>query len=300
MLLLLVLLLVPEMKKIREMKTVTVGLIQTEVSSDISANIKKTIKLIKEAAKFGAQIICLQELYRTKYFPEEDKKDFSALAETIPGESTSIFSGLCKKLGIVIIAPLFEKGEKGNYYNSAVVIDSDGKLMDTYRKIHVPYDPLFYEKSYFKEGGLGYRVYKTKYASFSVLICYDQWYPEAARICTLMGADILFYPTAIGTIKGDSEPEGDWHNAWETIQRSHAIANGVHIATVNRVGEEGKLKFWGSSFVSDSFGNILKRARKEKEEALIAKLDLSENKINQKSWGFLRNRRPDTYGLLSR
>lgn len=275
---------------------ITIGLIQTGVSDDISTNIEKTIAMVKEAAKKGAQIICLQELYRTRYFPREEKKDVTALAEAIPGESTDVFSSLAKELGIVIIVPVFEK-YKNIYYNSAVVINADGKLMPTYRKLHIPQDPFFYEKNYFKAGDLGYRVYNTKYASFSVLICYDQWFPEAARICTLKGADILFYPTAIGWIKGTS-PDEDWHDAWETIQRSHAIANGVHVAAVNRVGEEEELKFWGSSFVCDPFGKVLKRAGYE-EEMLVAELDLSRNKIIQQEWGFLRNRRPDTYGLLS-
>lgn len=277
--------------------TVTIGLIQTSVSEDIQANMEKAAGMIKKAAKKGAQIICLQELYRTRYFPQEEKKDVAQLAETIPGDSTDLFSGMAKELGIVIIVPVFEKAGR-DYYNSAVVIDADGKLLDTYRKIHVPHDPLFYEKNYFKDGDAGYRVYKTSYASFSVLICYDQWFPEAARIAALKGADILFYPTAIGLIKG-TLPLDSWDDAWETIQRSHAIANGVHVAAVNRVGEEEELKFWGGSFVCDSFGKVLKRASKKNEEILIGKLDLSKNKEIQESWGFLRNRRPDTYGLIS-
>jgi len=277
--------------------TVTIGLIQTSVSEDIAANMEKAADMIKKAAKKGAQIICLQELYRTRYFPQAEKKDVARLAETIPGDSTDLFSGMAKELGIVIIVPIFEKAGR-DYYNSAVVVDADGKLLDTYRKIHVPHDPLFYEKNYFKDGDAGYRVYKTSYASFSVLICYDQWFPEAARIATLKGADILFYPTAIGLIKG-TLPLDSWDDAWETIQRSHAIANGVHVAAVNRVGEEGELKFWGGSFVCDSFGKVLKRASKKNEEILIGKLDLSKNKEIQESWGFLRNRRPDTYGLIS-
>lgn len=279
--------------------TVTIGLIQTNVSEDIAANMDKAADMIKKAAKKGAQIVCLQELYRTKYFPQAEKKDASKLAEAIPGGSTHLFSGLAKELGIVIIVPVFEKAESGRYYNSAVVIDADGKLMDTYRKSHIPHDPLFYEKNYFKAGDFGYRVYKTRYASFSVLICYDQWFPEAARICTLKGADILFYPTAIGWIKYNMPTEDDWQDAWETVQRSHAIANGVHVAAVNRVGEEGELKFWGSSFVCDSFGKVLKRASKENEEILVVQLDLSKNKKTREEWGFLRNRRPDTYGLLT-
>jgi len=278
--------------------TVSIGLIQASASENIEANVKKTVKKAEEAAKKGAQIICLQELYRTRYFPQEEKIDAAGLAETIPGESTNAFSALAKEYEIAIIVPVFEK-DGASYYNSAAVIGADGKILDTYRKLHIPHDPLFYEKNYFKAGNLGYRVCKTRYASFSVLICYDQWFPEAARICALKGADILFYPTAIGLIKGDSSPEGDWHEAWETIQRSHAIANGVHVAAVNRVGEEGELKFWGSSFVCDSFGKVLKRAGSEKEEVLIVELELGKNKFVQEGWGFLRNRRPDTYSLLT-
>lgn len=276
--------------------TVTVGLIQTAVSENIQANMEMTVDMIKKAAKKGAQIVCLQELYRTRYFPQEEKKDVAELAETIPGESTQLFSILAKELGTVIIVPVFEKAGR-DYYNSVVVVDADGKLLETYRKMHVPHDPLFYEKNYFKDGNLGYRVYKTRYASFSVLICYDQWFPEAARICTIKGADILFYPTAIGWIK--DKPEEEWRKAWETIQRAHAIANGVHVAAVNRVGDEGELKFWGSSFVCDSFGKVLKKASEDKEEVLVAELDLNMNKKIREGWGFLRNRRPDTYGLLS-
>lgn len=279
---------------------VTVGLVQTSVSEDIAANKKKTMESVKEAAKKGAQIICLQELYRTKYFPQEEKIDTAKLSETIPGESTRAFSNLAKEQGVVVIVPIFEKARTGDYYNTAVVIDADGKILDTYRKVHIPQDPLFYEKNYFKGGDLGYRVCKTRFASFSVLICYDQWYPEAARISTLKGAEIIFYPTSVGWIKGDPLPEGDWHDAWETVQRGHAIANGVHVAAVNRVGEEGELKFWGGSFVCDSFGKVLKRASMERGEVLVVELDLSMNVMIQEGWGFLRNRRPDTYGLLSK
>jgi len=287
------------MEKKEKSSKATIGLIQASASEDMEANVKKTVKKAEEAAKKGAQIICLQELYRTRYFPQEEKIDAAKLAETIPGESTNAFSALAKEREVAIIVPVFEKDSAGSYYNSAAVIDADGRILDTYRKLHIPHDPLFYEKNYFKPGNLGYRVCKTRYASFSVLICYDQWFPEAARICALKGADILFYPTAIGLIKGDSSPEGDWHEAWETIQRSHAIANGVHVAAVNRVGEEGKLKFWGSSFVCDSFGKVLKRAGSEREEVLIVELDLGKNKFVQEGWGFLRNRRPDTYSLLA-
>lgn len=254
---------------------------------------------MEEAAKKGAQIVCLQELYRTRYFPQEEKQDAHKFAETIPGESTKVFSGLAKKHKIVIIVPIFEKHPNGKYYNSAVVIDANGKTLGTYHKIHVPQDPLFYEKNYFEAGDLGYKVYQTAYARIGVLICYDQWFPEAARINTLQGADIIFYSTAIGWIKDHTSADGDWHDAWKTVQRAHAIANGVHVAAVNRVGEEGELKFWGGSFVCDSFGEVLKEASSENEEVLVVTVDLSKNKRIQDGWGFLKNRRPDTYSLLT-
>ena len=281
-----------------ERKIVTVALIQTSASEDTAENVKKTARRIEAAAKKGAQIICLQELYRTKYFPQFEKRDFAGLAETVPGESTGVFSALAKKTGTVIIAPIFEKTQTGKFYNSAVVIDADGKMLGVYRKTHVPHDPLFYEQSYFEPGDTGYRVFETRYAKVAVLICYDQWFPEAARINALMGAEIIFYPTAIGTVKGEDSSDGDWHDAWETVQRAHAIANGVHVAAVNRVGEEGQLQFWGGSFVCDSFGVMLKEASGKEEETLVVKVDLSKNKRVQEGWGFLRNRRPETYGRL--
>lgn len=280
-------------------KIVTVGLIQTSVSDDIADNVKKTIKKIKEAAAKGAQIVCLEELFRTRYFPQEEKREVSQLAETIPGVSTKAFSELAKEKKIVIIAPLFEKTQDGKYYNSAAIIDADGKISGCYRKIHVPQDPLFYEKNYFEAGDQGYCVHKTSFANVGVLICYDQWFPEAARINALRGAEIIFYPTAIGYIRGHDSSDDDWHDAWKTVQRAHAIANGVHVAAVNRVGEEGQLKFWGGSFVCDSFGKVLGEASNTKEETLVVKVDLNKNKRIQEGWGFLKNRRPDTYFSLT-
>ena len=279
-------------------KTVTIGLIQTAVSENIAQNMKKTAEKIAQAAEMGAQIICLQELYRTRYFPQEKNLDVKALAETIPGESTKLFSELAKKHKIVIIAPLFEKSQKGKFYNSAVVINSNGEIMGTYRKAHIPYDPYFYEKDYFVAGDSNYQVYDTAFARVGVLICYDQWFPEPARINALKGAEIIFYPTAIGYVKGYNSEDGDWHDAWKTVQRGHAIANGIHVAAVNRVGEEGELEFWGGSFVCDSFGKVLKEASTTKEEVVVAQIDLSKNKKIQEGWGFLRNRRPDTYNQL--
>jgi agmatine deiminase len=279
-------------------KTVTVGLIQALVSEDIAKNMQKTQLRIMEAAEKGAQIVCLQELYRTRYFPQHENVDAAPLAESIPGPSTTELTRLAKKFGIVIIAPLFEKATNGKFYNTAVVIDSDGKMLGTYRKAHIPYDPYFYEKAYFAQGEEPYRIYNTAFAKIGVLICYDQWFPEPARINTLQGAEIIFYPTAIGYVKGYTSTDGDWHDAWRTVQRAHAIANGVHVAAVNRVGEEGELEFWGGSFVCDSFGKVIAEAGKTKEKVLIVQIDLSKNHKIQEGWGFLRNRRPDTYNTL--
>jgi agmatine deiminase len=281
-------------------KPVTIALIQTAVSENIAENMKKTSLKIEEAAKRGAQIICLQELFRTRYFPQEENLDARTYAEAIPGESTRIFSELAKKHNVVIIAPLFERGSNGKFYNTAAVIGINGEILGTYRKTHIPQDPYFYEKNYFAEGESNYQVYNTPFARIGVLICYDQWFPEAARINALEGAEIIFYPTAIGYVKDYTSEDGDWHDAWKTVQRAHAIANGVHVAAVNRVGEEGNLVFWGGSFVCDSFGRVLKEASTEKEEVLIATLDLSKNKQIQEGWGFLRNRRPDTYSSLTK
>jgi len=276
-------------------KLVKVAAIQIKATKDMTANLREAVIKIKQAAKTGAKIICLPELYRTIYFPQKINQDFDKYAETIPGESSEVFSKLAKELKVVIIAPLFEKTKNGHYYNSAVVINETGKLLETYRKVHIPHDPLFYEKSYFKPGDTGYRIYKTKYATFAVLICYDQWFPEAARLVALAGAEIIFYPTAIGKIVGREAAEGDWHEAWETIQRSHAIANSVYVVAVNRVGVESRLNFWGQSFISDSFGKVLRRAGSTEEEIVTANLNLTNNKTIREGWGFFRNRRSDTY-----
>ena len=279
-------------------KTVTIGLIQMSVSENIAENMQKTAEKIAQAAKKGAQIVCLQELYRTRYFPQQKKLNVQGLAETIPGESTKLFSELAKKHKVVIIAPLFEKAQNGKFYNSAVVINSNGEIMGTYRKAHIPYDPYFYEKDYFEAEDSDYKVFETNFARIGVLICYDQWFPEPARINALKGAEIIFYPTAIGYVKGYTSEDGDWHDAWKTVQRAHAIANGIHVAAVNRVGEEGELEFWGGSFVCDSFGKVIKEASTTKEEVVVAQIDLSKNKKIQEGWGFLKNRRPDTYNPL--
>lgn len=279
-------------------KKTTIALIQSAVTEDVGNNLKKTIEKIKQTSEKGARIICLQELFKTRYFAQDEKYDASSFAESVPGKTTELLSSLAKDFGIVIIAPVYEKDLKGNHYNSAVVIDADGTILGTYRKNHIPFDPLFYEKNYFREGDSGYPVFYTKYAAVSVLICYDQWFPEAARICALQGAEIIFYPTAIGWIKNHDPSEEDWHEAWETIQKSHAIANGVHVVAVNRIGQEREIEFWGGSFVCNSFGKILKKASNKKEENIIVEVDLGMNKRIQDDWGFLKNRRPDSYKIL--
>jgi agmatine deiminase len=277
---------------------VRVGLIQTAVSADIQKNVQKANSRIREAARRGAQVICLQELYRTKYFPTDEKADVAHLAETIPGASTDAFAPLARKLNVVIVAPVFEVDKKGRYYNSAVVIDADGSIVGTYRKIHIPHDPFFYEQSYFELGNTSYKVFKTRHLTFAVLICYDQWFPEAARVVALEGADLIFYPTAIGYLKGDPLPHSDWLNAWMTIQRGHAIANSVHVAVVNRVGTEGPIKFWGASFVTDAFGKVLKKTG-DREDILVVNVDISQNARIREGWRFSKNRRPETYRAIT-
>lgn len=289
---------------------VTVAGIQMSMSARAADNVRKAEQLVRAAARRGAQIICLPELYRTLYFPQAARADKAALAETIPGESSQIFGPLAKELAVTIIVPIYEctlaptragkagqagRAGKPRYYNSAIVFDERGRLLPTYRKIHIPHDPLFYEKNFFEPGDAGYLVYKTKHATFAVLICYDQWFPEAARQATLAGAEIIFYPTAIGHVVGYKSADGDWEDAWETIMRGHGIANGTHIVAVNRAGREGKLRFWGHSFACDSFGKVLKRLGSGSDELLLARLNLAHNQRIREGWGFLRNRRPETY-----
>jgi predicted amidohydrolase len=275
--------------------------IQMSMSALPEDNVLKAARLVRAAARRGAQIVCLPELYRTLYFPQQQKADKAALAETISGDSSAVFGPLARELGIVIIVPIYEAAGAGKdtreprYYNSALVFDERGRRLPAYRKIHIPHDPLFYEKNFFAPGDTGYRVYKTKAASFAVLICYDQWFPEAARQATLAGAEIIFYPTAIGHVVGYRSADGDWEDAWETIMRGHAIANGTHIVAVNRAGREGKLRFWGHSFACDSFGKLLKRLDNGEDRILIARLNLAHNRRIREGWGFLRNRRPETY-----
>ncbi len=280
-------------------KIVKIGLVQTKVSNNLKLNLNKTLKLVESAAQKGAEIICLQELYKTPYFPNKKNVDVTNFTENIPGESTEAFKNISKKYKCSIILPIYEKANNGKLYNTVVVLNEKGELQPTYRKIHIPHDPSFYEKNYFTEGDNGYQLFKHKNITFAVLICFDQWFPEAARVTKLSGAEIIFYPTAIGTIIGEKQVEGDWHDAWETVMRGHAIANSFPIVAVNRTGLEGKSKFWGQSFISDAFGKVIKRASKDKDEVIIGTLDLAMNNYIGESWGFLINRRPDTYNLIT-
>ena len=268
---------------------------------DKSSNVSKTIEKISDAAAKGAQIICLQELFTSLYFCDIEDHDNFLLAEAIPGPSTDVLSKIAKEKNVVIIASLFEKRSSGLYHNTTAVIDADGKYLGKYRKMHIPDDPGFYEKFYFTPGDLGYKVFETKYAKLGVLICWDQWYPEAARITAMMGADILFYPTAIGWAKHqDENTNTEQYNAWQTIQRSHAVANGVHVVSVNRVGEEGNMKFWGGSFVSNPFGSLLFKASHDHEETIVIEIDLEKSEYYRTHWPFLRDRRIDSYEPITK
>ena len=280
-----------------KMKTIKIALIQSKVSDNIKANVDNTVHMISKAAAKGAQIISLQELFQTPYFPQWKNMTKDDYAETLRGNSVSMIRETAKKFGVTLIVPFYQK--KGNdYINTALVIDKKGKSSGQYHKTHIPYDPGFYEKDYFSEGKSGYKIFNADGVKFAVLICYDQWFPEAARLARLDGAQIIFYPTAIGHIIGN-EDEGDWHDAWETVQRGHAIANSVYVATINRVGEEGSTNFWGQTFVSDPFGKILKRASSSRQEIVVTELDLEKNSFYADGWGFLDNRRPETYSKIS-
>ncbi len=285
------------------MGKVKVGIIQMACVQDKATNLHKAIEKIGEAVAKGAQIVCLQELFTSLYFCDvEDYAQFG-LAESIPGPSTEALQGIARKNNIVIIASLFEKRAQGIYHNTAAVLDADGSYLGKYRKMHIPDDPAFYEKFYFTPGDLGYKIFETKYAKIGVLICWDQWYPEAARITSLMGAEILFYPTAIGwSTSQDQATNDEQYNAWLTIQRSHAVANGVHVVSVNRVGveQEGAMKFWGGSFISNPFGRILYQAGHENEEVVVQELDTDKTDSYRTHWPFLRDRRIDSYQPITK
>ncbi|HTW94076.1 MAG TPA: carbon-nitrogen hydrolase [Tepidisphaeraceae bacterium] len=294
-------------------KTIKVALIQTHCAADVEANLKRQLKLIERAAAQGAKIICTQELFRSQYFCQCEDHRFFKLAETIPGPSTQAMAKIARKYRSVIIASLFERRTQGLYHNSAAILDADGSLLGVYRKMHIPDDPLFYEKFYFTPGDTGFRVWKTRYATIGVLICWDQWFPEGARLAALQGAQMLFYPTAIGWHPSEKAEYGEsQHDGWELIQRSHAVANGCFVCAPNRIGLEkinggnGKpvnsdgIEFWGQSFVAAPSGQVIARASADREEILMADCDLEKVEFSRTHWPFLRDRRIDAYGDLTR
>lgn len=271
-------------------------------TADVAQNIEKAILKTREAAAQGAQIVCLQELFKSLYFCDvEDHANFN-LGEAIPGPTTDLFGALAKELGIVIITSLFEKRAPGLYHNTTAVLDADGSYLGKYRKMHIPDDPGYYEKFYFTPGDLGYKVFNTRFGKLGILICWDQWYPEAARITSLMGAEILFYPTAIGWDTNEQDPaiNTEQYNAWQTIQRSHSVANGVYVVSVNRVGREADQQFWGGSFVSNPFGSLMYLASHDQEEVKVVELDLDKTEYYRTTWPYLRDRRIDSYQPITK
>jgi N-carbamoylputrescine amidase len=291
--------------KSKSAPVIKLGLMQCACSPDAGQNLEKTLALAEQAVAGGAQIICTQELFRSQYFCQSEDHKFFQLAEPIPGPSSEAFQNFARKHGVVVIASLFEKRASGLYHNTAAIIDADGSLLGIYRKMHIPDDPLFYEKFYFTPGDLGFKAWQTRYAKIGVLVCWDQWYPEAARLTSLRGAEILFYPTAIGWHPAEKAEFGArQHGAWETIQRAHAIANGCYVAVPNRIGHEklaGEgVEFWGQSFVAGTSGEILAKASVDREEVLVVPVDLAEVDKTRTHWPFLRDRRIDAYGDLTR
>jgi len=283
-----------------------VALVQMQCGPEPEKNFSRSLEFIRDAAKQGAQIVCLPELFRSQYFCQtEDHANF-ALAEEIPGRSTSTLSELARELGIVIVASLFEKRRAGVYHNTAVILDADGKILGKYRKMHIPDDPLYHEKFYFAPGDLGFQAWPTARGKIGVCVCWDQWYPEAARLTALRGAEMIFYPTAIGWHPAEKEKFGAaQHSAWETIQRSHAIANGCYVAAANRVGHEKPahgpgVEFWGQSFIAAPSGEIIAKGSVDREEILTADIDWEEVDRHRTHWPFLRDRRIDAYAGLER
>jgi N-carbamoylputrescine amidase len=288
------------------MSKIILGLLQHTCEADPAANLKKTLTLAESAVKKGANIICTQELFCSQYFCQsEDHKKFK-LAETIPGPSTEVFQRFAKKHGVVMIASLFEKRASGLYHNTAAIIDADGKFLGIYRKMHIPDDPLYYEKFYFTPGDTGFRAWQTRFGKIGVLICWDQWYPEGARLTALQGAEIIFYPTAIGWHPKEKKEFGaSQHSAWDIVQRAHAVANGCYIAVTNRVGHEklaggAGIEFWGQSFVADTSGQVIAKAGAKKDEVLLVPIDLAKVDSTRTHWPFLRDRRIDAYSGLTK
>jgi len=288
-------------------KKFSVGLVQMTCDADPEANREKIVSRIREAAKLGAQIVCTQELFTSHYFCQSEDAAKFDLAEPIPGPSTKVLSQIAKECGVVVVGSLFERRAAGLYHNTAVVHDADGSLLGMYRKMHIPDDPLYYEKYYFTPGDIGFRAFDTQFARIGVLVCWDQWYPEGARITALHGADVLFYPTAIGWHPSEKAQYGAAQaDAWKTMQRAHAISNGVYVCAVNRVGHEGAgekkdtgLEFWGGSFVSDPFGVVLKEASRTEEQIVVTECDLGHQETVRRNWPFLRDRRIDAYGGIT-
>lgn len=281
-----------------------IGLVQMSCSSDPDSNLQKAIRGIREAAARGAEIVCLQELFRSQYFCREENAELFNLAETIPGPSTEALASVAKELQVSIVASLFEKRAHGLYHNTAAVLDADGSLIGLYRKMHIPDDPLYFEKFYFTPGDLGFQNFDTRCSRIGVLVCWDQWYPEGARITSLQGANVLFYPTAIGWHPSEKAQYGEAQlDAWRTIQRAHAIANGVFVAAVNRTGYEGSpesgLEFWGNSFVADPFGRVLSQAPPNEEQVLVVECDPKQMDEVRRNWPFLRDRRIDAYAAIT-
>lgn len=282
-----------------ENRIIRTGLIQMKCGPGRNENLEKAIREIRKSAGNGAQIICLQELFTSEYFCFEENYDHFKLAEPVPGPTVKVIQELAKELGVVIIASLFEQRARGVYHNTAAVIDAGGEFLGKYRKSHIPDDPGYYEKFYFAPGDTGYQVFKTKFATIGVLICWDQWYPEAARITSLMGAEILFYPTSIGWALSQDQLTNDTQfKAWQTIQQGHAISNGVFVVSVNRTGIEREMNFWGGSFVSDPFGRNIWQGSHDREETGVVELELSLINEMRIHWPFLRDRRTDTYSPI--
>ncbi|MEM1222923.1 MAG: carbon-nitrogen hydrolase [Verrucomicrobiota bacterium] len=280
--------------------TVRIALIQGSEQGSKEADLEYTLTKIREAAASGSQIICTQELFNTPYFCRTQDTACFDLAEPVPGVTTDRLASLAAELEVVLIAAIFERRSAGVYHNTAIVIDADGRYLGKYRKMHIPQDPGFEEKFYFTPGDLGYRVWDTRFGKISVLICWDQWYPEAARIAALKGAEIIFFPTAIGWLPEEKAELGAaQHNAWETVQRGHAVANGCYVAAVNRVGREGSTEFWGQSFVSDFYGQVLQRAPSDSEAIVLADCDLTELENTRRIWPFFRDRRIDSFDEIN-
>ncbi len=293
------------MRKKAPESIVKLGLIQTSCSSNPRDNLRKTLRAAERAVRQGAQILTTQELFRSQYFCQSEDHEYFKLAEPIPGPSTEVFQRFARKHRVVFVVSLFEKRASGLYHNTAAIIDADGSLLGVYRKMHIPDDPLYYEKFYFTPGDLGFKAWKTRYGKIGVLICWDQWYPEASRLTAMQGAEILFFPTAIGWHPAEKAQVGQTqYSAWETIQRGHAIANGCYVAVTNRIGHEklvgDGIQFWGQSFVAGTSGEILAKASPDREEILVVPVDLAKVDTTRTHWPFLRDRRIDAYGDLTR